>query len=717
MECRRFGSLGVRLYVLLAAVILILACGESMYRSYYGVRNDPVNYRNPANAVIDRMTGLTTAYLAFEGQHNPRGQKAAFQLLLMATAWGCAIVYLLVRSQLIDQDQLISGSLLVILLFGVAYLPSLGDTLSTYSVASRVFGLLLAVAVVVWRRFLSSPFVQKIAWAACVAFPFYWIGVGLLGPIDLTGFDATGIEELEAHWSLILGSADALATRSVDEMLLGYGNWSTLTTVAISRVTRPFSIGDYLRWIGLMQMAYFAIFLVTWSRYSRGRWVVCGIALVFSAWCFHFSRYPSLFYLTPNHSAWRYFFFSVAALTQVVCLRASDSTSAFFIGLISGMSVLHNFETGVAIVVGNLVYLVLRATSQFAASGFSATRLMARFLVAGGVVSVLVFILFHRIVIGTFPNFVTMLKPILIVGAANRSGLGSGHFLEFDPLILVIFGHCLLVFLDLATRLNSLSPRDAVRGGVAAEILVWFAYFANRPHTEYLMVYCALYGILLIDAWRVLTSSFWAERWLQKTSAPFQIAFIALGLIVLPSIYERGRMLELRRGFTFGSTQYHSEKPLSVDGVLLTGTSHNRQMIQRAEYLRQNADQDHSLYLTMDSFLMPRLAGYWPRTGVYDTFMGTATKANFDKVISQFSNPAITIVYLDEDSLARKLRGAQDMQRLSWEEASRWLFHRFRESLAEEFDLQSREAGWEVWQRRSKSNADVEPISQQNEPH
>ena len=48
--------------------------------------------------------------------------------------------------------------------------------------------------------------------------------------------------------------------------------------------------------------------------------------------------------------------------------------------------------------------------------------------------------------------------------------------------------------------------RRSFRISVGITLLVWFAYFANRPDPEYMCSYLLLYGLLLIDLGRCLAA-------------------------------------------------------------------------------------------------------------------------------------------------------------------------------------------------------------------
>ena len=237
--------------------------------------------------------------------------------------------------------------------------------------------------------------------------------------------------------------------------------------------------------------------------------------------------------------------------------------------------------------------------------------------------------------------------------------------------------------------------RPSFRIAVGTMLLVWFAYFANRPEPGYLSSYLLLYGLFLIDLGRFLGLTF------KRPRNFLGIRAILAVLVLCHAGLMASRVIE----WSWNPSQwtvkcYRWGVPLVGRGEI---TPSNRPRISkaylpqtyadslrdRAAYLRRVAQGRRLVYFTVDSYLMPRLSSVLPLQRYSDP-SEAFTKSSYDRLLNSVVKAPVNEVYVDA-------RNAAD---LVWYGK---MFDLLRRDLSRRFECEGIEHGWEVWRRRPET--------------
>src|SRR5262249_9002782 len=154
-----------------------------------------------------------------------------------------------------------------------------------------------------------------------------------------------------------------------------------------------------------------------------------------------------------------------------------------------GGALLQCWDIGVALCAGLVASLYFRsARPGRILPFFTLLDSYARFGV-GLMVVVGGFLGFTLLAFGHVPSRQGVADFLHVMTVATASGHGGARLSRFEPFALLILGHAVaaLVHTALILRSRPLTFQTRMRGSVAAMLLVWFAYFANRPDPEYLV--------------------------------------------------------------------------------------------------------------------------------------------------------------------------------------------------------------------------------------
>ena len=240
--------------------------------------------------------------------------------------------------------------------------------------------------------------------------------------------------------------------------------------------------------------------------------------------------------------------------------------------------------------------------------------------------------------------------------------------------------------------------RPSFRIAVGITLLVWFAYFANRPDPEYICSYLLLYGLLLIDLGRYL------RRQIKLAARRPRVLFgvpAVLGILVFSqSALVASRVIEWsdypfrlkvnsgRSGIPLvRRSDVKKPAPPRISKAYMA-PSYARSLKDRADYLRSTARGRRLVYFTVDSYLMPRVSGVLPLQEFADP-SEALTRSSYDRLLYSVLKAPVDEVYIDS-------RNAAD---LIWYGG---IFDLLRRDLSRRFQYDGIEHGWEIWRRRSE---------------
>ncbi len=237
-------------------------------------------------------------------------------------------------------------------------------------------------------------------------------------------------------------------------------------------------------------------------------------------------------------------------------------------------------------------------------------------------------------------------------------------------------------------RASGFAP--SFRTFVAATLVVWFAYYANRPHSWNLSSFYLLYGFLLIDSLRYVRLNLRGRRRVDD----FVVATVALLLlIVLPNVCQMAAKGAGQVAAGIGAVwqKGRGEEGLLVSGVYLPERGAT-ELLQKAAFIRSRVPVGPPVYLTSDSYLVPKVAGAFPSLPAVDACWETITRLDYDQLLAALTHPGHEFIYFDAPGTL-----AHDNT------TCREFYARVRLDLEPQFEKSGIEQGWEVWRRRGRS--------------
>jgi hypothetical protein len=495
---------------------------------------------------------------------------------------------------------------------------------------------------------------------------------GFLRSPDFSVYSAYDLTYGQSHWSLVVAPADRLAAgaKLLEDVWPEYGVLLPVLWAGLERLVRPFSFGEAVHLLLAVQALYLALGAMLLAFAARARWLFVGTALAAVVPWYHFAHRSLLF---PNQSAWRILGMPMALLALWLVRGLSPRAQSIGLGLLAGGALLLNTESGLAVAAALLVFLHFRHrdTGRLGA--------LVGWFLAGSLLAGVLFVALALLLLGNLPPLARL--PRLFLGkAALLSGGGfSGFPWTPDPWPVFVFGHALFVLLQSAfAGRRALGFRPSFRAAAAALLAVWFAYYANRPDPWNLSSYYLVYGVLLVDLLRDTALGFARRR-----ISPRQMAAVAcLFGLVLPNVTAiavKGAQQvrsALRASRPGGATL--------VGGVYLQDPR-ARELVGRAEYVAAHRDEP-PVFLTVDSYLVPNLAGVFSAMPVVDFCWEAQTRASYERTLSAIARAPR--IYLDGAAA-----GAS-------ETVCGVFYDLLRGDLRGSFDQKGEEQGWQIWTRR-----------------
>ena len=353
-----------------------------------------------------------------------------------------------------------------------------------------------------------------------------------------------------------------------------------------------FTVGDYAR-SGQLGTVLFLLLFVTFARQWARRPFVLFLALAFTApWVstLHFSV------LTPTSGPLRFMGFPLALLVMSSLRGCQHRLAALSLGVLGAFCLCLNVETGISIFLGSLLYAMLLSGKK------SLSEATVRALLYGvGLVGFLS--LYYAVLVAIFGPI--PLRNILfnILIFSGLTGLDLGLPLFFSPMSLLIFLYTLYTLFRLAIKWNeeTLTQRDRFRFAIAAILLVWGAYYFNRPHTwnlwTYVLLFCSANAHLLRFRLR-------QDNRLSFLRTKLCWPAILFALVFLPYVVNLNinEAKDVARKAVLLTNVVNSEQYCKVSGIYVRpkyGTS----ILQQINYLQQNANRQ-TVCITENMFIL-----------------------------------------------------------------------------------------------------------------
>jgi len=595
---------------------------------------------------------------------------------------------------------------------GSAFLwPAWHDTKGQRLAHKVILGVVLGVAFVLafvpmrawlWTKLRAVRWPTPKTWARFL-FRGRWV-FGVLAALFLIreaaalwrvpNFAATSDGEmanLNYHFTGVLGQADRLAYGDIlfRDIIPYYGMIQPVLLAGIQKLFGLLSFGEVFRLLLGLELVSWVIILALFGMWSRWRWLTCVLPVLLLV-PFYWSGTNAL--CAPNHGPWR----MMGSLLMLAVLLGMRRRSPRFVqtacGLVAAVALMMNTETGVAATAGLVMFLHFRYTSAGRERRQGNLVTMGVRFVLGGLAALGLFAVMCRLVLGHFPD-VFSLRHHYEAFRLSMAGFGSYPY-DGSLWPVLLLAHAAWVLLYCAWSDNR-GYRQCARAAICIFFLVWYAYFVHRPHQEYLCSFYIPYGLLLVDLGRACRLLVRRPRHLYGARA------VLLGLVllcVLPKAFASVDWSWDPRGWRVHTMRW--SVPLVSASKAPTGTlisdvycspAYADALLQRANFLKEQAHGQRLVYFTLDSYLMPRLAGVIPLQAHVDPG-GLPTRFSYERFLKSLFELDVAELYVDSRNAAEVVYYGG-------------VFQLLLQDLATRYHLARVESGWEIWRRGSGTSS------------
>jgi len=565
---------------------------------------------------------------------------------------------------------------------------------------SGVIGFLSLPIIYRWHRLLTRRSLRGFYKLVILCVLLFVLLPGMFCVPDLSLHSGDSIVEIQSHYSVILGPGDRLARgdRLFDTVHPKYGLALPVISAVITKLCGPISMGSYVVAIRCLQVCFLLAAAFLYCQHARGISFASTTAIFFFAPIMQLSQNSEYF---PNHTPWRLLTFPIALLALFLVRKLPQKMMAASLGCVASLLILLNVEAGVASTLGLLMFLILIDQNQKEVRQLRLRLVVFLSCLFGAWVFLYVA---ASTVAGYWPNLFVFIDDIRQRSALVKAGYYGGDALKFWVLPFLMFMQA-TYFLIKSRLVNCLktSFQNVFRTAVACILLVWLSYFVNRPNTSYLFALLFLYGFFLID---LLRAMFVALRRRKALSEPAILLITTFCLLVLPSIIESYG--EAWGNFTRCANEL-MHGPGDKDARLISGVYLQKEVAQvlenKAALVRSESQKPGSIiYMTLDSFLLPRLSNYYSPPGLDDIFANLILRQQSVDFVSRIATENPRLILIDE-------AGSHKFDRPVWNkclEALRSLL------LTKGYSIQEVRSGWQIWSRQPNvlpGSAGVSPAS------
>jgi hypothetical protein len=521
----------------------------------------------------------------------------------------------------------------------------------------------------------SRPFAIGV-WVCITVYGLFLTLPGLYRPYVLPD---QLLSSTEWHYSVTLAQGDRIAAglELGPHVLPNYGLIHALALAVFERNWGFLDFAGHIRLVQISQIAFLlgAIWAFRLWKPNQPWFALFGLLLI-GPWLStsHLSVYH------PNQAGWRNFGLAAGIVLLLVARRQLINRAAFLLGAGAVFLWLYNPETGSCLAVGYGLFLLSRQRDITPKNIFKP----GLWALSGALLAALAAVIAYRVGIGTWPS----VSPEVLLGFISKFSEGYGGLIVyFDPLALLIFVHSvyLAASLILRWRTRDLQPDESVRLSIAATILLWSAYYMNRPHAWNLWTFQFLYVFLISG---VFEARYFVQHGAHRLAAFLGPRQAALAFVLLPMLFFSNYSI-LR------ATSYAQRLPgpaASISGISVTEASAHRLRAQAEFLARQEAG---TLFFSLNSYSLSLLTQRFNPLSTQDAFAETITKMEFDRLVNQIRELSPRLILFDapiHGSLLTSSRTGRFYARF---------FDRLKRRLADRYNEGPTMSGWQIWQLRS----------------
>lgn len=440
-----------------------------------------------------------------------------------------------------SSPQRIAYEVFLLIIMGSAlYFVLLQKKIAAHDIASNHWAIMVGALVLVlaalslWTSNLDMRAGTILIIAMAIAFAaqyanFHWVAWISIGALIICAMlpgwlhtpepDVSWLKSVDQHYDSYIYRGRQLALGhlfSADSPPLYSTLWAILIGI-VAQENQPPTFAELIRFVQAGQVVFLVAFMLAALLRTRGQTtntraeVMTFFAVAVVPWLSTDGNSTWL----PTQSGLRFLFIPIAICSAFFIERISAIRAGAVVGLIVGLALIANFETGVVITAGLSVAWLVRVRDE--SPWIWVYSAISGVTVAFG--CCLILELTYRYFFGSpiFPNGMKTLFERL-----SNSGGFAGLKLPFRSITIVIIAHASYKFIQSIRGVfnHNIAPPDIVTSAIATMLLVWFPYYVNRPDDWNLWLFTTCYILLLIPM-------FEAGR---KNILPF----IVVSFIVLP---------------------------------------------------------------------------------------------------------------------------------------------------------------------------------------
>lgn len=473
---------------------------------------------------------------------------------------------------------------------------------------------------------------------------------GVFVPLDLSNSSAEVVSVVQTHYKAVLGFADKIAAGELVFEKCDYGNLMPVILGAYERNFRSLSMNSLSNIIKYGQGFGIVIAAFALLRYTKSNYLATIFGLLMIVPCFHSNQLGVLF---PNLSLLRSISLPITVAVLVFFPSSVKSRiGCYMLGILCGISLLYNLETGIVALGGILNYILFSESARV-------RRIYKCLSVVTGVLFVFcIFVLSIKVLFDHWFDFSIFVSHWTNIKALIDCGF-SGLPLYFDPTAIVIVTHAAYVYISSLIKVSSesLTVKACIRTSVCVMILVWFSYFASRPHPENLHTIALLYCFLVVDLIRGLCIFVCRRaRFPLKESAV--IIFLVVGIVWIPFGYLNFKnavpSLEAVINQLWNNRKNDN---LKLSGVVLSKDLATDIWL-KAEGLKKLNKKDESLvYISRNFFLISKLSGNCK--GI-DPLNDLLTQVQIDQFIASIKDKQVDTILVEVSTMSDGVNSPYD---------------------------------------------------------
>jgi hypothetical protein len=300
------------------------------------------------------------------------------------------------------------------------------------------------------------------------------------------------LSESNYHYGVVMSPADrlSLGMQIGKEVNFRYGMIFPSLFSLIEKKTGLLNMGAHIKFIQYLQLIFFVLVIISVHLWKPKNYVFFIIGLLLMApWLSTFGKACFI----PNQSAFRSLGFPAGFLILLLIKDGKIIMNAAILGFCSVYLFLLNPETGITISAAYIVFMSFKTTYPVIKNIVFSIIAYA----AGCAAAIVSFYIIYSMIFGFMsPGSFTGLFFYYI---SKFSGGYAGLKLRYEAFAVVLFVHSLFVMAHgaISRTQRNLDSNETFRMAVASSILIWLAYYVNRPDPWNLWTFVYLYIFLI----------------------------------------------------------------------------------------------------------------------------------------------------------------------------------------------------------------------------